>query len=74
MTTNTPPEIPYQLPFDLPVRPARGRDAFFVSPANALAVAQVAGLGQVGNGGNEGHAVLEVLASVLVNVSLSESN
>jgi len=41
MTTNTPPEIPYQLPFDLPVRPARGRDAFFVSPANALAVAQV---------------------------------
>ncbi|SIO31362.1 dnaA protein [Rhodovulum sp. ES.010] len=32
-----------QLAFDLPVRPARGRAAFFVSPANALAVAQVEG-------------------------------
>lgn len=32
-----------QLAFELPVRPARGRDAFFVSSANALAVAQVEG-------------------------------
>ncbi|MFT6104373.1 MAG: chromosomal replication initiation ATPase DnaA [Paracoccaceae bacterium] len=34
----TPPE---QLTFDLPFRAARGRDAFFVSPANAIAVAQI---------------------------------
>ncbi|MBK1635237.1 DnaA ATPase domain-containing protein [Rhodovulum adriaticum] len=30
-----------QLILDLPVRPARGRDDFFVSPANALVVTQV---------------------------------
>ncbi len=30
---------PRQLTFDLPVRPALGREDFFVSPANALAVA-----------------------------------
>ncbi len=30
-----------QLTFDLPARPALGRDAFFVAPSNALAVAQV---------------------------------
>ena len=30
-----------QLAFDLPIRTARGRDAFFVSEANARAVAQV---------------------------------
>ncbi|MHC0053881.1 P-loop NTPase family protein [Actibacterium sp. D379-3] len=30
-----------QLTFDLPLRPARGRGDFFVSPANALAVALV---------------------------------
>ncbi|WP_132546404.1 DnaA/Hda family protein [Rhodovulum euryhalinum] len=30
-----------QLAFDLPVRPARGRAAFFVAPANDLAVAQI---------------------------------
>jgi DnaA regulatory inactivator Hda len=30
-----------QLVFDLPVRPALGRDDFFVSPANRLALAQV---------------------------------
>ncbi|MDY6858220.1 MAG: DnaA/Hda family protein [Pseudomonadota bacterium] len=30
-----------QLVFDLPLRAARGREDFFVSPANALAVAQV---------------------------------
>jgi chromosomal replication initiation ATPase DnaA len=33
--------MPRQLTFDLPVRPALGRGDFFVSPANALAVAQV---------------------------------
>lgn len=32
-----------QLSFDLPVRPALGRDDFFVSPANAAAVAQIEG-------------------------------
>ncbi len=32
-----------QLHFDLPVRPALGRDAFFVSPSNALAVAMIDG-------------------------------
>jgi chromosomal replication initiation ATPase DnaA len=31
--------LPRQLTFDLPVRTALGRDDFFVSPANALAVA-----------------------------------
>ncbi|MEX5727263.1 chromosomal replication initiation ATPase DnaA [Rhodovulum iodosum] len=30
-----------QLTFDLPVRPARGREAFFVTPANQTALAQV---------------------------------
>jgi len=30
-----------QLALDLPVRPARGRSAFFVAPPNALAVAQI---------------------------------
>ena len=30
-----------QLTFDLPVRPALGRGDFFVSPANALAIAQI---------------------------------
>jgi chromosomal replication initiation ATPase DnaA len=33
--------MPEQLALPLPHREARGRDAFFVSPANALAVAQV---------------------------------
>jgi len=33
--------MPRQLAFDLPVRAARGRGDFFVSPANALALAQV---------------------------------
>jgi chromosomal replication initiation ATPase DnaA len=33
--------MPRQLAFDLPVRPALGRGDFFVSPANALAVAQI---------------------------------
>lgn len=32
---------PRQLVLDLPSRPAHGRDAFFVSPANELALAQV---------------------------------
>ena len=32
-----------QLSFDLPVRPALGREDFFVSPANAMAVALVEG-------------------------------
>ncbi|MGH1355638.1 MAG: chromosomal replication initiator DnaA [Thalassovita sp.] len=30
-----------QLSFDLPVRPALGREAFFVSPANAMAVVMI---------------------------------
>lgn len=30
--------MPEQLTFDLPAKPALGRDAFFVSPSNALAV------------------------------------
>lgn len=30
-----------QIPFDLPVRPATGREDFFLSPANALAVAEI---------------------------------
>ncbi|WP_284164363.1 DnaA/Hda family protein [Frigidibacter sp. SD6-1] len=33
--------MPRQLTFDLPVRAALGRDDFFVSPANALAVAMI---------------------------------
>jgi chromosomal replication initiation ATPase DnaA len=33
--------MPRQLTLDLPVRPALGRDDFFVSPANALAVAMI---------------------------------
>jgi chromosomal replication initiation ATPase DnaA len=33
--------MPRQLSFDLPARPALGRDDFFVSPSNALAVAMV---------------------------------
>lgn len=32
-----------QLSFDLPVRPALGRDDFFVTPANAMALAMVEG-------------------------------
>jgi len=32
-----------QLSFDLPARPALGRDAFFVAPSNALAVAAIDG-------------------------------
>ena len=32
---------PVQMPFDLPVREALGRDDFFVSPANAAALAQI---------------------------------
>lgn len=32
-----------QLTFDLPLRPALGRDAFFVSPANALALRRIDG-------------------------------
>jgi len=33
--------MPKQLTFDLPAKPALGRDDFFISPANALAVATV---------------------------------
>lgn len=33
--------MPRQIPIDLPVIEATGRDAFFVSPANAAAVAQI---------------------------------
>ena len=33
--------MPEQLRFDLPVRAATGREAFFVSPSNALAVAEI---------------------------------
>ncbi len=33
--------MPHQLSFDLPAIPALGRDDFFVSPANALAVAMI---------------------------------
>lgn len=36
-------QAPRQLAFDLPHRPARGRDDFFVSPANAEAVALIEG-------------------------------
>jgi chromosomal replication initiation ATPase DnaA len=35
--------MPRQLTFDLPSRPALGRDDFFVSPANTLAVAMIDG-------------------------------
>ncbi len=38
MTTRTPPQ---QLSFDLPSKPALGRDDFFVSPGNAVAVATI---------------------------------
>ncbi len=33
--------MPKQLTFELPTKPALGRDAFFVSPSNALAVKQL---------------------------------
>ena len=33
--------MPQQLTFDLPSKPALGRDAFFVSPSNALAVQKI---------------------------------
>ena len=33
--------MPQQLSFDLPAKPALGRDDFFVSPTNALAVAMI---------------------------------
>ena len=33
--------MPEQLNLDLPVRPATGRDDFFLSPSNALAVAEI---------------------------------
>lgn len=33
--------VPHQIPFDLPVRAALGREDFLVSEANALAVAQI---------------------------------
>jgi len=36
----TPP-APQQLSFDLPAKPALGRDDFFVSPGNAMAVATI---------------------------------
>ncbi|MCU0909339.1 MAG: DnaA/Hda family protein [Rhodobacteraceae bacterium] len=39
MTATGPVAEPRQLAFDLPVRPALGRSDFFVSPANAAAVA-----------------------------------
>ena len=35
--------MPEQLSFDLPARPALGRDDFYVSPANAAAVAMIEG-------------------------------
>lgn len=35
--------MPRQLAFDLPAKPALGRDDFFVSPANAAAVAMIEG-------------------------------
>lgn len=35
------PEMPQQLSFDLPAKVALGRDDYFVSPANALAVAMI---------------------------------
>ena len=37
--TRTRPDVERQLTFDLPCRSAQGRDDFFVSPANALALA-----------------------------------
>ena len=36
-----PPNAPHQLSFDLPAKPALGRDDFFVSPGNAVAVATI---------------------------------
>lgn len=41
MTGASAPGTPRQLVLDLAARPARGRSDFFVSPANALALAQV---------------------------------
>ncbi len=38
MPADLVPDMAMQLTFDLPVRPALGREDFFVSPANALAV------------------------------------
>ena len=35
------PEMPKQLGFDLPSRTALGRDAFFVAPSNAMALAMI---------------------------------
>ncbi len=37
----TPKTTPRQLSFDLPAKPALGRDDFFVSPGNAVAVASI---------------------------------
>ena len=37
----TPHQPPQQLSFDLPAKPALGRDDFFVSPGNAVAVATI---------------------------------
>lgn len=37
--------MPHQLSFDLPAKPALGRDDFFVSPSNALAVAMISDTG-----------------------------
>jgi len=37
----TQPNSPQQLSFDLPSKPALGRDDFFVSPGNAVAVATI---------------------------------
>lgn len=37
----TRPQPPQQLSFDLPAKPAVGRDDFFVSPGNAVAVATI---------------------------------
>jgi chromosomal replication initiation ATPase DnaA len=37
----TQPQSPQQLSFDLPSKPALGRDDFFVSPGNAVAVATI---------------------------------
>ena len=38
-----PRKKPHQLSFDLPAKPALGRDDFFVSPGNAVAVATIEG-------------------------------
>lgn len=37
----TPRQAPQQLSFDLPVKPALGRDDFFVSPGNTVAVTTI---------------------------------